>query len=334
MACREMEQYLSPYFDGELAPEEYQMVQYHLTECAICRREYDELVMLVSVVKQMGNEFVPAPAGFKDAVMKQILEGNQPVSILEHASKLVGRWKPAITATAAALLITLAGLGIHLMPASHIANNTANHHPVVIADKGPSPSNKPVNNNSANNPAVSPSDSQATVNNTNSALAPLTENRVLNNGTNSSPVFLLNTEQVIKTTMLKIRTADTATALEQAVKMASGVGASSQNLGQQVNESGTCSVLKITVAKSASTGLINSLNNLGTVSGQEVDKKDITSQFAQDYSKYQSLVAEREAAQDADQQAQLNQQIKKLENQLNSLQASAEKETIVLWLEK
>ncbi|MEN6327018.1 MAG: DUF4349 domain-containing protein [Syntrophomonas sp.] len=334
MDCREMEQYLSPYLDNELTREEVQLVQDHLMDCAVCQLEYDELIMLVSAVNQMGNICIPAPAGFKNAVMKQILEESRPVSILEHAAKLVGRWRPAVTATAAALLIAMAGIGIHFMPASQVANNnTAKHNTVVIADKGQSTSDKTVNNNTTDNPAVSPSDSQGTVNNTNSALAPLTENRVLNNNTNSSPVFL-NTEQVIKTTLLRVRVTDSNAALEQAIKIAAGFGASFQNLGQQVNENGTCSVLQITVAQSSSANLITNLGSLGTVTSQEVNKKDVTSQFAQTLSKYQTLTAEREKVQDAVQKAQLDGQITKLEGDLNSLQTSAEKETVVLWLEK
>jgi hypothetical protein len=226
----------------------------------------------------------------------------------------------AVTATAAALLIALAGLGIHFMPVTQLAhNNTAKQHTVVVADKGNSTGNKTTTNDSADNPAATQSDSQGTNNSTSSsALAPLTENRVLNNNTSSSPVFL-NTERVIKTTMLKVQVTDSNTALNQAMNIAAAAGAYTQNLGQQVNENGTCSVLKITVAKSAASGLVSSLSNLGTVTGQEVDKKDITSQFSQTLNKYQTLVAERETTKDADQQVQLDQQISKLENQLNSL---------------
>jgi hypothetical protein len=327
-----MKQYISPYLDGELAPADSRMVQSHLAECLICQREYEELAMLVSAVKQLGRENIPAPIGFKDAVMKQILEETKSVSIFERTNKLAGKWKMAVTATAAPLLIALAGSGIQLMPASQVAdNNTAKHHTIVVADKGNS--TKTTTNHYAENPVVSQSDSQGKGNSTNSsALAPLTENRVLNKDSNSYPVFL-NTERVIKTTMLIVRVVDSNTALEQAINIAANAGAGTQNLGQQVNENGTCSVLKITAAKSAAAGLISSLSNLGTVSGQEVDKKDITSQFSQTLSKYQSLVAERETAKDADQRVQLDQQINKLENQLNSLQASAQKETIVLWLE-
>lgn len=335
MDCREIGQYLSPYMDGESSPEEYHIVQSHLKECQVCRQEYDELMTLGTVLKQLGTEIIPAPDGFKDAVMQQILAENRPLSIWERTNKVMGRWKVAVTAVAAALLIALASLGINLLPASQVAHNdTAKHHTVVVADKGNSNGNKTSANDSVDNPAAAPSASQGAKDNANSsALAPLTENKVINKDANSYPVFL-NTERVIKTTMLEVRVSDSNTALEQAMIMAANAGASTQNLGQQVNENGTCSVVKITAARSAASGLISSLSSLGTVTGQDVDKKDITSQFSQTLSKYQSLVAERETTSDAGQQAQLDQQINKLEAQLNSLQANAQKETIVLWLEK
>lgn len=333
MDCREIGQYLSPYMDGELTSEDANLVQLHLTGCPACQRDYNDLLTLGSVLKQWSNQIIPAPEGFKDAVMQQILAEARPLSIFERTNKLMGKWKMGIAAAAAALLIALAGLGIQLMPASQVAHNNADkQHNVIVADKGNSTGNKTTANNSSGNPAAAQSDSQKANNSTDSsALAPLTENRVLNN-TSSSPVFL-NTERVIKTTMLKVQTADSNTALQQAMNLAASVGASTQNLGQQVNENGTCSVLKITAPKSSAGSLISSLSSLGTVTGQEVDKKDITSQFSSTLSKYQSLVAERDAAKDSGEQLQLNQQINKLEAQLNSLQASAQKETIVLWLQ-
>jgi hypothetical protein len=333
MDCRAIKNYISPYLDDELDPADARMVQSHLAECLICQRDYEELAMLVSAVKQLGSANIPAPVGFKNAVMKQILAETKQVSIFERTNKIVRKWKIAVTATAATLLITLAGLGIHFMPASQVAdNNNAKHHTVVVADKGNSA--KTTSNHSAESPDVSPTVSPgADTNGDSSPLSPLTESGVLNKGSNSYPVFL-NTERVIKTTMLKVQVADSSAALEQALNIAAAAGADTQNLGQQVNENGTCSVLKITAARSAAAGLINSLSNLGTVSGQEIDRKDITSQFSQTLSKYQSLVAEHETARDGDQLAQLEQQINKLQDQLNSLQSSAQKETIILWLEK
>jgi hypothetical protein len=337
MDCRKMERYLSPYLDGELASEDMQMVQFHLRKCAACRRQYDELVLLVSVVKHMGSEVIPAPHGFSDAVMQQLYIENRPLSITERTHKLVGKWKPAVAATAAALLITLAGLGIRFIPVSQTAhNNHVNQPQTVVADKGNSVNDQTRHDQLPDSPAVTPSRPETTKtenNSTDSALDPLTDDQVLNYAMSSSPVFL-NKERVIKTTMLKLKVADPDAASEQATKIAATSGASTQNLGQQVNENGTCWVLRITGAKSSAPNLLASLSSLGTVSSQDVDKVDIAAQFAQTLNQYQNLIAERDKIQDAGRKAQLDGQIIKLERELETLEASADKETIVLWLQK
>ncbi|MGI5922225.1 MAG: zf-HC2 domain-containing protein [Syntrophomonadaceae bacterium] len=338
MDCREIKQNLSSYLDGQLSSEETLMIQTHLSNCAACRREYNQLVALVNALKKVGTEVIPAPDGFKASVMQQIID-SRSFSRLEQVRNVITRWKPAVAATAAALLITLGGLGVRFMPAFQTAhNNRADQPQVIVADKGDSINNDKTssNNNLSPSHAAAPSQPQK-VENSNTPDPAITTtpgvNQVPDQPMHSSPIFL-NKERVVKTTMLKLKVVDPAAALEQATQIAGTSGASTQNLGQQVNENGTFWVLKITGTKAAAPNLLASLSSLGTVSGQDVDKVDITSQYAQNLSKYQALTAERDRVQDAAQKAQIDGQITKLEGELKSLEASAEKETIILWLQK
>lgn len=340
MDCKKIKQLLTFYLDEELTAAEHQTIQSHLNECLTCRKEYEELSAIVAALRQIGNGTITVPIGFKDAVMQQIRAENKSAPIsLGWKDMLLGKWRYAAAATAAALVLTMAGVGINFIPPLQMAdNNSPGNQPQVITDKGDYQhhgANKN-SNNSNTNPSFSkpgaPSDIEEIENDNNENCTPkdsLTENQPYDK---PSEMFL-NREQVIKTTVLKVQVADSAAALSQAQNIATAAGASTQSLGQQVTEDGLCSTLKITVAKSAAAGLLHNLKELGHVTSQEVDKKDITSQFAQDLDKYQALVAERETAQDDNHKAQLEQQIKKLEDELNSLQASAQKETIILWLE-
>jgi predicted anti-sigma-YlaC factor YlaD len=69
MTCREVQEQLSPWLDGELTGEAQARVQEHLRACASCRRELARLETLDGALAQVS---VPAPAGLAEKVLARI----------------------------------------------------------------------------------------------------------------------------------------------------------------------------------------------------------------------------------------------------------------------
>ena len=105
-------------------------------------------------------------------------------------------------------------------------------------------------------------------------------------------------------------------------------------MGQQVNEKGRFTVLKITVPKSSANGLLSQLSSLGTVNNKEITKNDISSQYHSKFSQYQSLINQRSGAADKEEAAALDKRIQSMENELRNWDQQADQETVILWLAK
>jgi len=335
MDCRKIEQLISPYMDGELAPVEAGEVSSHLSVCAACRQEYENLVLLSASLKQMGEVLIPAPFGFKDALMQRINEESVKEERVTYPVKtshwFTKSWRRAAASAAAVMLLIFGAVSANSGPIIQLAHKTpAVYQPDNSSEKVVNPAN--TNNLTpaqvGSSGAETTSGTTKTDNNNPTVLSTPTVKSV-----RSNPVFL-NKERSIVTTMLKVKVSESSSALEKALIMADNVQAQTQNLGQQIDENGSYTALKITVAKSAAYDLINNLSSLGTVSSQEVDKKDISTRYAETLSQYQTLVTQRATIQDASQKAQLDQRIGTLEDELRDWEQKAEQETIVLWLEK
>jgi len=334
MDCRKIEQLISPYMDGELAPVEAGAVRSHLSVCAACRQEYENLVLLSASLKQMGEVLIPAPIGFKDALMQRISEESvkeeRVISPVKTSHWFTKSWRRAAASAAAVMLLIFGAVSANSGPLIQLANRTPAVHQLDN-------SSGEVKNNPANNitPVQIGSSGAATTSGTTQTdnNNPTVDSTPTVNSIRSNPVFL-NKERAIVTTMLKVKVSESSSALEKALIMADNVQAQTQNLGQQIDENGSYTALKITVAKSAAYDLINNLSSLGTVSSQEVDKKDISTRYAETLSQYQMLVTQRATLQDDSQKAQLDQRIGTLEDELRDWEQKAEQETIVLWLEK
>jgi hypothetical protein len=336
MDCMGVKKLISPFLDGEIAPGEAGAVRSHLTACALCQREYEDLVQLSIALKQMGAVLMPAPAGFKDTLMLRISE-EKILAPIKKSRWFSQSWRQLAAGAAAALLLIFGAVSMNLNPIIQLADKSL----VVDTVQPPGFSNK--YQAGTNSPGiVIPTDSLAPVlprvevpivpekdNNSSPAVTPV---QVANN-ISSAPVFL-NKERTIKTTMLKVRVDESALAQEKVLQIAGDMQAQTQNLGVQVNENGSYTALKITVAKASATSLINKLGDLGTVIGQEVDNKDISTRYAETLSQYQVLVTQRATLEDVSQKAQLDQRIETLQNELLDLEQKAEQETLVLWLEK
>jgi anti-sigma factor RsiW len=335
------EQLISPFLDGELAPGEAGAVRSHLTACAACQREYEDLAQLSSAMKQMEVVLMPAPAGFKDSLMLKINE-ERVITPIKKSRWFNQSWRQVVAGAAAALLIIFSAVTMNSMPIVQLAEKT----PVVDTVQPSGISNKYVANNTSTPEVVTAPDNLATVppkvegaisaenptekdNNSSPVVSPV---QVASN-VRSAPVFL-NKERTIKTTLLKVRVADASLAQDKVLQIAGDIPIQTQNLGVQVNETGSYTTLKITVAKTSANSLINKLGSLGTVIGQEADNKDISTRYSETLYQYQSLVTQRATLDDASQKAQLDQRIDTLQKELTDLELKAEQETIVLWLEK
>src|SRR4051794_9152817 len=60
MSCREFDDLLEPYFDGELPIPEVLATERHLTECAVCRGRYEGLEWLRAEIKAARLDYVPS----------------------------------------------------------------------------------------------------------------------------------------------------------------------------------------------------------------------------------------------------------------------------------
>jgi len=332
MDCRKIEQLMSPYLDGELVPVEAGAVRSHLSVCAACQQEYEDLVRLSVSLKHMGEVLVPAPIGFKDTLMQHINE--EKVITPVKTSRWFNRsWRQAAVGAAAAVLLIFGATSMNMSPVFQIAEKT----PIIESQPGVSNPGLVTSGNNVS-PAqpgvVTPVQSDgATPVVTKDPATPLAASAPVANSLHSAPVFL-NKERAIITTMLKVKVNGSNSALENAQTLADNAQAQTQNLGQQVNADSSYTALKITVAKSSAGNLISELSSLGTVSSKEVDRNDISARYTETLSQYQTLVTQRATLQDVSQKAQLDQRIENLENQLQDWEQISEQEIIVLWLDK
>jgi hypothetical protein len=272
--------------------------------------------------------------------MMHINNADKAVTPIDYINRFSRGWKQA--GVAAAVLLLLGAAGIHATSILQLAHKI----PALIQPD----SHGAVAINTTNEAATTtqPGEATSTLGTTTSVPQTVTPAPGTNNPTTpqqvaavpstnsagSTPVVFLNKQRFITTVLLQVKVTDPTDALEQATKLAAAVQATTQNLGQQVNATGSYTVLKITVAKSSASSLITNLGNLGTVSGQDVDNKDISTDYTDTLSQYQTLVTQRATLQDASQKAGLDQRIDALVAELQNWEQKAEQETIVLWLEK
>lgn len=343
MDCRKIEQLISPFIDGELTLAEAEILRAHLSSCANCAKEYEAMAQLSAACKEWGDILIPAPAGFKDDLMLLL---NKEIAHQESITARVGsghwlsrNWKQATAGVAAAILLVIGTLSMSSSPVVQLAQNP----PSITQPENPSPTIG--NNNGAGDTNNTGSNSQTnTVTNPSGTQTPITGGNTIGSAITpnstavqkESPMVFLSKDRYITSVLLQVKVGDSYTASQKVLSMSDKAGAQTQNLGQQVNDNGTYTLLKITVPKSTASDLIAKLGSLGTVAGKDVNNSDISSEFADKYSQYQTLTAQRTALQDATQKtnASLDQRIKTLENELQDWDQQANEETIVLWLEK
>jgi len=75
MKCRQIQNRLSAFQDGELKPKEQEKVSEHLEGCSACRELYEEMER---VWEALGDfQAIPPEPGFYGQVLKKINESNQ-----------------------------------------------------------------------------------------------------------------------------------------------------------------------------------------------------------------------------------------------------------------
>src|SRR5690349_11400199 len=62
MSCREFEDLLNPYFDGELPVPEALRTERHLSECSACRSHYEGLEWLSAEIAAARLDYAPPPS--------------------------------------------------------------------------------------------------------------------------------------------------------------------------------------------------------------------------------------------------------------------------------
>ncbi|MFW5988586.1 MAG: DUF4349 domain-containing protein [bacterium] len=105
MNCRQVNELLSSYIDGELRPEEMEGISEHLEKCSDCQKEYEALYQTVNQLRNM-NDLEP-PADFHDRFVNRLSK--------EKKKPLFTYWK-SIGAAAAVLLILFVGFGLSQLP--------------------------------------------------------------------------------------------------------------------------------------------------------------------------------------------------------------------------
>ncbi|HBV95966.1 MAG: hypothetical protein JL50_04945 [Peptococcaceae bacterium BICA1-7] len=113
MRCHEINELFSAYFDGLLDPSVQNTVSLHLEECAACRTEFEDLAMVVGLVRNL--PMVEPPVQFGKGLRSQ-LESLKP-SPGAVKRLFPGRW-PAVLALAASFFVVfgIAGAWPDLAP--------------------------------------------------------------------------------------------------------------------------------------------------------------------------------------------------------------------------
>src|SRR5690349_12262392 len=70
MRCDNVQSVLSAYSDGELAPRQAARVAEHLALCSSCRAEYQSLGHVVTALRALGEEELPA--GLHQAILRAL----------------------------------------------------------------------------------------------------------------------------------------------------------------------------------------------------------------------------------------------------------------------
>jgi len=115
MKCQELSGEISAYLDGEMNEAERQHFEEHLRACDSCRRELQEMEMVVAACRDLGME--DPPPEFHERIAKALESSGRQAGLRKVAALWSGsRWK-ALAAVAAVLVVVVAsGTLLQLLP--------------------------------------------------------------------------------------------------------------------------------------------------------------------------------------------------------------------------
>ncbi len=368
MICSQIKQKIPQWLDGELEPEEVDLVSAHLEGCEDCRREADFWRKLSNTLKEELGD-VKAPPGFTNAVMAQL-----SVSKRTDLGWFTRNWKHSLAVAATFLLVAVGSISIYMQMSSSIieqvANNNGGKHGQISnndpnAALNPSNieipeilSNEPnkLNNEESNNQSnpgeqvnntpgniVAPNETEQESpgggenSNDPPSNAAQTENDALpaSKVTPAEHYALLNTDQdrVIERTFVRVKVENMTSAHKKALTFVNNSGAQYEVIGSDNALNDSQENLKIVVENNLSGELQEEFKTLGQVLTSDTQEDNINSRYNEKVEQYRSLESLAQAAETTEERNQLQVKMDRIKAQLIALDLEANTETIILWLE-
>jgi hypothetical protein len=312
-------------------------MQEHLADCAACREELALWSSVASALSGMASE-VKAPSGFARSVMAEI--NTQPHSWYTRMPQV---WKQGVAAAAAFAVIAAGSLGLVTNQFWARAPLIAENPGTEVVLPGPRVTNigenrtevtSPVANGVGDKPSVVADPvipSNGGVREPGTAATNITPQA---DPTPREQVAFLNLDQarVIKSTMLGLEVNSLIETRQQVAAVAQQANGKSEQLGVYNTAQGRAETIKVTVPSEKAAAVITKLSGLGEVVTKEDNSRDISKDFRNRVEQYLALHAQREAATDPAEQAELDQKLAGLEKQLRAWVEETGQYTIVVQL--
>lgn len=116
--CSSIKEYICDYIDGTLSKEELDIVQSHLSRCEMCRKEFEEIHVLVGMCSNL--EHVEMPDNFKNQLFERISK-NQKQYAKNAFSKIINN-----NVIKAASIVLVAGVLVYSSYMALLLNNSRN----------------------------------------------------------------------------------------------------------------------------------------------------------------------------------------------------------------
>lgn len=113
MKCTEIRELLSLYIDNMLDENQVKVVEEHLSSCAACRKEYNELKEMLELIGR--TEMIPVPEEFRFRLKKALREEKQNMideGLIARPQKKKSQWR-IITSIAAVFAVAILSYGFY-----------------------------------------------------------------------------------------------------------------------------------------------------------------------------------------------------------------------------
>ncbi|KJS15146.1 MAG: hypothetical protein VR69_14710 [Peptococcaceae bacterium BRH_c4b] len=333
-SCFEVRELFSPWLDGEITPEDANILEKHIQSCPPCKTELESWQSISHSLQGFTYSADPPP-GFAAQLMNRIITEQKP-----EKYGFIKTWHKTIAAAAAVILFAgSVGIANNFMPEKKNnnivmkSNRTAQtavvdnnkKHAEPEAHLNTSANNRPDTANDSKSDAVAP---DAAVPETAAPDNPKAEARVVV----AQEFALFDNEITIKSTLLKLSSDDPIGTIAKAAAKTNGSGAVSQIISAQNTGGKEVSITSITVPEAASAELMNYFMSLGPVIDKSDEAKDITYRYKEALARQQELASliNNSQAENASYRTEFD----SLSKQLQEWREQATKHTIILWIEK